>query len=268
MRAYPTHLSQKSPLTPHPNRNLNCPPHFLPHPRPTDPITPAHPGPSPPTNSQPIVPLSTPPVPASPGHHHFHAKNPMNQPVAPLLTLHARLPRPTSKTHRPMHASQGHHARLPVSCFLFPVSDRPFSAFRIQHSEFRQFHRSSFPIHRSPPFPIIPVMPTPHHAAQTLKALAREQGFDLVGISRAQSSPHADAYRHWIAAGKHGAMEYLAKNIDHRLDITQKFPWAKSILSVALAYWQPPRPPPKVAGTFHVPSPPPFPQPRPPPSPP
>ncbi len=33
-------------------------------------------------------------------------------------------------------------------------------------------------------------------------------------------------------------MEYLARNLDERLDVTKKFPWAKSILSVGMAYWQ------------------------------
>ena len=75
-------------------------------------------------------------------------------------------------------------------------------------------------------------MTNPHQAAETIKTLARETGFDLVGVTRAAASNYSDAYRAWIAAGKHGAMEFLARGIDDRLDITKKFPWAKSIVCV------------------------------------
>jgi epoxyqueuosine reductase len=84
-------------------------------------------------------------------------------------------------------------------------------------------------------------MPTipPHALSATLKAMAREAGFDLVGITRAAPSSHPDAYARWIDEGQHGSMHYLAERIHERVDITQKFPWAKSILCVGLAYHQP-----------------------------
>jgi epoxyqueuosine reductase len=79
---------------------------------------------------------------------------------------------------------------------------------------------------------------TPQEISELAKSLAREVGFDLAGVARAQRSQYEEAYRAWIAAGKHGAMEYMAKNVDERVDITRKFPWAKSVVCVALAYWQ------------------------------
>jgi epoxyqueuosine reductase len=84
--------------------------------------------------------------------------------------------------------------------------------------------------------------PTPHAAAQAIKAWAAEVGFDLVGIARAEPSGQreAAAYRAWVESGKHGNMEYLARNLDERADIRKKFPWAKSILCVAIAYHQEP----------------------------
>lgn len=84
---------------------------------------------------------------------------------------------------------------------------------------------------------------SPSAAGEAIKAFALGEGFDLVGIARALPSSVRDAraYREWIAAGKHGSMDYLARNLEERFDITKKFPWAKSILSVALAYYQ--RPP-------------------------
>ncbi len=74
--------------------------------------------------------------------------------------------------------------------------------------------------------------------AATLKQLALDAGFDLAGIARAGPTQYEEQYRAWIAAGKQGAMGYLAGKIDERLDVTRKFPWAKSLLCVALAYWQ------------------------------
>ncbi|HUO06852.1 MAG TPA: tRNA epoxyqueuosine(34) reductase QueG [Phycisphaerae bacterium] len=81
--------------------------------------------------------------------------------------------------------------------------------------------------------------PSPHSLSSLLKRLALDTGFTLAAISRAKPSAHPDAYHQWIADKKHGEMHYLATAIDHRLDISQKFPWARSILSLALAYHQP-----------------------------
>jgi epoxyqueuosine reductase len=73
-------------------------------------------------------------------------------------------------------------------------------------------------------------------AAGRVKSLAREAGFDLVGIAPVVPAARAEAYRAWIAAGKHGQMQYLAGNLDERLDLRKKLPWAKSVVCVALAY--------------------------------
>src|SRR5579871_412147 len=83
-------------------------------------------------------------------------------------------------------------------------------------------------------------MPNPHELASLLKRLALETGFNLAAITRPQPAPRPEAYRQWIADNKHGEMHYLATAIEDRLDITQKFPWANSILCVALAYHQTP----------------------------
>lgn len=73
----------------------------------------------------------------------------------------------------------------------------------------------------------------------TVKAEALKLGFDLAGITPAQPTRWPDAYRAWIAAGKHGAMSYLATNLDARFDIRTKFPWARSIICVAMYYYHP-----------------------------
>jgi epoxyqueuosine reductase len=79
---------------------------------------------------------------------------------------------------------------------------------------------------------------TPHALSATIKALAREAGFDLAGIARAEASSRPEAYARWIDEGQQGSMHYLAERIDERVDITKKFPWAKSIVCVGLAYYQ------------------------------
>jgi epoxyqueuosine reductase len=79
---------------------------------------------------------------------------------------------------------------------------------------------------------------TPFERAATVKAFARELGFDLVGIARPDASAYRDAYRAWVAAGKMGEMQYLARDVEERLDLRRRFPWVKSVVCVALAYWQ------------------------------
>jgi epoxyqueuosine reductase len=83
---------------------------------------------------------------------------------------------------------------------------------------------------------------TPFERSELIKSLAREVGFDLAGVTRAAGSEYAEAYRQWIAAGKHGAMEYMARGVEERVDVTRKFPWAKSVVCVGMAYWQEEKP--------------------------
>ncbi|MGN6370952.1 MAG: tRNA epoxyqueuosine(34) reductase QueG [Phycisphaerae bacterium] len=89
--------------------------------------------------------------------------------------------------------------------------------------------------------------PPPHHLAALLKRLALDAGFNLAAITRPAPAPRPHAYRQWIADNKHGEMHYLATDLDHRLDLTQKFPWAQSVLCLALASHQPPTQTPAVS---------------------
>lgn len=79
----------------------------------------------------------------------------------------------------------------------------------------------------------------PHSLSALAKSLATELGFDLVGISRPAPSPpdRAAFYRQWLATGQHASMVYMQRNAEDRLNTPAKFPWAKSILSLALAYY-------------------------------
>lgn len=71
-----------------------------------------------------------------------------------------------------------------------------------------------------------------------LKALCRRAGACAVGIARA-GAVDAEAARYflrWLADGRHGTMDYMARNVDLRLDPRKLFPGAQSIISLAFPY--------------------------------
>ncbi|MEO1237025.1 MAG: tRNA epoxyqueuosine(34) reductase QueG [Planctomycetota bacterium] len=73
-------------------------------------------------------------------------------------------------------------------------------------------------------------------AAQRVLALAEGLGFALAGIAPAQPSRHGEAVRAWVAAGRHGTMEYLERNLNVRLDPRELLPGARSVIAVCDAY--------------------------------
>jgi epoxyqueuosine reductase len=72
----------------------------------------------------------------------------------------------------------------------------------------------------------------------SLKALALESGFDLVAIGPADPPPHGAEFRRWIDAGMAGTMAYLARRAEERLDPESVLPGARSVVCVALNYFQ------------------------------
>lgn len=69
-----------------------------------------------------------------------------------------------------------------------------------------------------------------------LKTLATQLGFHSCGVAEAGLSPHAERYREWLAAGRHGTMDYLARNVERRLDPRETIPGARSVIVVTLPY--------------------------------
>jgi epoxyqueuosine reductase len=71
-----------------------------------------------------------------------------------------------------------------------------------------------------------------------VKEKAFELGFNLVGVTRAQPSPHLDAYLRWIDAGMHGKMGYMARpdREARRRDLTVILPGAQAMLLVGVDY--------------------------------
>ncbi|NNM84718.1 MAG: tRNA epoxyqueuosine(34) reductase QueG, partial [Phycisphaerales bacterium] len=70
-------------------------------------------------------------------------------------------------------------------------------------------------------------------------ALARDGGFDLMGIALPGPIAHPKQYSRMIAGGGHGQMQYLADTMRQRLDSRAAFPWAKSIICLGVSYYCP-----------------------------
>lgn len=75
-------------------------------------------------------------------------------------------------------------------------------------------------------------------SSEHIKAEAKALGFFACGIAKAGavSSDYADKFRRWLDAGGHADMDYMAHNIDKRLDPCLLMPGVKSIVCVALNY--------------------------------
>ena len=69
-----------------------------------------------------------------------------------------------------------------------------------------------------------------------VKELARDAGFDLVGVAAAESPSHWDAYTAWLGRGFGGEMAYLGRNLDRRGDPRAILPGARSVLCVGALY--------------------------------
>lgn len=82
--------------------------------------------------------------------------------------------------------------------------------------------------------------PTPREKAAYLKALARAEGFDLVGITVPGPSRHSAFLQAWVEEGHHGSMEYLARPdaLERRGDPRRSVPGARCALVVGHGYFQ------------------------------
>jgi epoxyqueuosine reductase len=74
------------------------------------------------------------------------------------------------------------------------------------------------------------------NAADLLKAWALEAGFDRAGVAGLEPLEHGEALVSWLARGDQAGMEYLERRLEARVDPSQIFPGARSVLCVALQY--------------------------------
>ena len=71
-----------------------------------------------------------------------------------------------------------------------------------------------------------------------LQNLARGLGFDLCRVASCSSPPHFDEFRSWLGEGRAGEMNYMQRGEEKRSDPQQVLPGARSIVVLALNYWQ------------------------------
>ncbi len=73
-------------------------------------------------------------------------------------------------------------------------------------------------------------------AASVIAGRCERLGFALCGVCGVEESARAAEYDAWIAAGKHGSMEYLARNAEVRKRPELLLPGAKSVIVVGDLY--------------------------------
>jgi epoxyqueuosine reductase len=71
-----------------------------------------------------------------------------------------------------------------------------------------------------------------------LVAFAKEIGFDSCRIARATAPRHTGEFRAWLGDGAAGEMQWMERGAEKRCDPRQVLPEARSIVVVALNYWQ------------------------------
>jgi epoxyqueuosine reductase len=72
--------------------------------------------------------------------------------------------------------------------------------------------------------------------AKRIRALGVELGFAAVGISDIDLSASAPHLKAWLAAGHHGAMDYMAKHGDKRSEPARLIPGTASVIAVRMNY--------------------------------
>lgn len=73
--------------------------------------------------------------------------------------------------------------------------------------------------------------------ARKIKGWAQELGFADSGIARADTGSAVPGLMRWLALGRHGEMDYMAKHAPLRAAPEQLVPGVLSVISVRLPYW-------------------------------
>ena len=72
-----------------------------------------------------------------------------------------------------------------------------------------------------------------------IKKRALAAGFALTGLARVPengAAPGAEFLNKWLAAGKHGPIKYISDTVATRMNLRQRYPWARAVLCVAAFY--------------------------------
>lgn len=73
--------------------------------------------------------------------------------------------------------------------------------------------------------------------ARRLKDWGRELGFAGVGIAGIDVSAATPGFLRWLELGRHGGMDYMARNVELRCAPEQLLLGLRSVVSVSLPYW-------------------------------
>src|SRR4030095_681187 len=71
-----------------------------------------------------------------------------------------------------------------------------------------------------------------------LVSFAREIGFDSCRVAACNAPAHASDFREWLRDGAHGEMNYMQRGEEKRCDPERVLPGARSIIVLALNYFQ------------------------------
>ncbi|HYF36674.1 MAG TPA: tRNA epoxyqueuosine(34) reductase QueG [Prosthecobacter sp.] len=75
-----------------------------------------------------------------------------------------------------------------------------------------------------------------------LAVRVRELGFADCRVARALPAAHREVFEQWVAEGKYGDMGWMARNLERRTDPRIVLPGAKSVVVLAMNYFQGPPP--------------------------
>jgi len=76
----------------------------------------------------------------------------------------------------------------------------------------------------------------PRATADLLKSWALAAGFDRAGVARLDPMEYGETYLRWLSRGDQAGMDYLERRSETRIDPSQVFPGARSVLCVAFQY--------------------------------
>ena len=72
--------------------------------------------------------------------------------------------------------------------------------------------------------------------ARRIKDKGLELGLEAIGIAPIVPSAHAAFLNEWLRAGRAGEMSYMERTAEVRVELTRRFPWARTAVVAAAAY--------------------------------
>lgn len=88
----------------------------------------------------------------------------------------------------------------------------------------------------------------PAKLKSTVVSLARAIGFDVCRVARPSPPDHFREFKQWLANGAAGEMGYMDRGAEKRSDPESLLPGARSMIVLAMNYWQGSEPAAKTAG--------------------